>query len=121
MDLIRLKDITVFPRLGVGDLEKAWVQKVTLDVELSLDLSVAARSDRIEDTIDYRTMIETAKRIIGGESVHLLETLAERIATDLLNMRGVQKVRIRVTKLRPPIPDFDGTVAVEIERSDSEQ
>ena len=38
MDVIRLHDVTVFPRLGVAEIEKEWVQKVTLDVELVLDL-----------------------------------------------------------------------------------
>jgi dihydroneopterin aldolase len=116
MDVIRLKEITAFPRLGVGDLEKSWVQKVTLDVELYLDLSRAARSDRIEDTVDYQRVYELVREVSEARKYHLVEALAHQIATGVIDRFGAERVVVRVRKLSLP---FDADLnCVEVELSE---
>jgi len=113
MDVIRLKEITAFPQLGVGDLEKSWVQKVTLDVELHLDLSRAARSDRIEDTVDYQRVYELVREVSVARKYHLVEALAHQIAVAVLDRFAVERVCVRVRKLSLP---FDADLhCVEVE------
>ena len=53
MDKLRLQGLTLFPQLGVTEWEKAGVNKVFVDVDLFLDLSVAAREDRDSATVVY--------------------------------------------------------------------
>ncbi len=114
MDVIRLKEITAFPRLGVGDLEKSWVQKVTLDVDMHLDLSAAARSDRIEDTVDYQRVYELVRRLSEERKYHLIESLAHRIAQEILARFGVARVCVRVRKLSLPFDAHLNCVEVEL-------
>jgi dihydroneopterin aldolase len=116
MDLIRLKDITVFPHLGVGDLEKAWVQKVTLDVELSLDLAKAGRSDHIDDTVDYQQVYQLIREVSDSRKYHLVEALAERIAKAIQDRFPVEQVLVRVRKLSLPFDAHLNCVEVEIIR-----
>ena len=117
MDVIRLKEITVFPRLGVGDLEKSWVQKVTLDVELFLDLSAAGRSDRIADTVDYQRIYELVREVSEARKYHLVEALAHSIAEAIRERYRAQRIIVRVRK--PSLP-FDAHLScVEVEVSEA--
>ena len=116
MDSIIVKDIRVDGRHGCEESERSTLQPFRVNVTVMADLSQAASSDCLKNTIDYRTVIDVVRRIVGCESVNLLETLAERIAVEILAIQRVRKVCVRVTKLRPPIPGFDGTVSAEIER-----
>ena len=116
MDSIIVDNIVTEGRHGCGDKEKEHPQPFRVDVILMGDFSKASAADYLDDTVDYRTVIEAVKQVIQGDSVNLLETLAERIAESLLSTPMIQTIRVKVAKLQPPIPEFDGTVAVEIER-----
>ncbi|MCK4305545.1 MAG: dihydroneopterin aldolase [Candidatus Eisenbacteria sp.] len=114
MDVIRLKEITVFPLLGVGVLEKAWVQKVTLDIELHLDLSKAGLSDAIEDTIDYQRIYELVREVSEERKYHLVETLAHQIAAAIRAHHSVERIVVRVRKLSLPFDAHLNCVEIEI-------
>ncbi|MBD3235567.1 MAG: dihydroneopterin aldolase [Candidatus Eisenbacteria bacterium] len=115
MGVIRLRDITVFPRLGVGELEKEWVQKVTLDVEMTLDLAPAAESDEIRDTVDYQRVYELVREISARRKYHLVEALAHRIAVEILTRFQIAHVLVRVRKSNLPFDAHLNCVEVEIE------
>jgi dihydroneopterin aldolase len=98
MDRILLEGMVFSGRHGVTDAERARSQRFTVDVEVETSVRRAGRSDRITDTIDYRRLRAIAKQVIGGESAHLIEALAERIATRALEVPGVRAVSVRVAK-----------------------
>jgi dihydroneopterin aldolase len=87
-----------------------------VDVELDCDLSEPGRSDRIEDTIDYRQVRAIAKEVIEGESKKLLETLAGRIADRVLELPRVAGVSVRVSKRPESMQPID-SAAVRIKRT----
>ncbi len=115
-DCILVNNVRVEGSHGCEGSERARLQHFRVDVTVRTDFAKAAASDSLQETIDYRKIIDIARRVVGGKSVHLLETLAERIASEILEIPRARAVRVRVTKLSPPIPEFDGTVSVEIER-----
>jgi len=80
VDRIVLEGMVFSGKHGVSDAERVRSQRFTVDVELEVDLARAARSDQIEDTIDYRRVRAIAKEVIEGEPAHLIETLAGRSA-----------------------------------------
>src|SRR4029077_20569234 len=80
MDRIVLQGMAFSGRHGVGAAEREHAQRFKVDIELDVDLSEAGRTDRLEDTLDYRQARAIAKEAIEGESVKLIETLATRIA-----------------------------------------
>ena len=115
MGTIRLKEMTVFPRLGVGEIEKEWVQKVTLDVDLYLDLSKPRVSDSISDTVDYQRVYETVRQVAEGRRYHLLEALAHNIAVTIRERFSVDRIVVRARKTSLPFDAHLSCVEVEIE------
>jgi len=101
---------------GVSDAERARSQRFKVDIELDADLSRAVRSDRIEDTIDYRRVRAIAKEVIEGEPARLIETLAGRIARKALQEPRVAAVSVTVTK-RPASMRPIGGAAVVMRRA----
>ncbi len=99
--------------VGINDWERHQQQDIVINIVLSLDLSKAAKSDNIDDTVNYRTL---TKQVISytKESKHfLVEALAQGIADICLSF-DIHKVVVRVEK--PGALRFTDTVGVEIER-----
>jgi len=53
MSRISIVDLEVFYQVGVTDEERAKPQRLLITVEMDLDFSTAALSDRLEKTINY--------------------------------------------------------------------
>ena len=116
MDRILLEGMVFSGRHGVTDAERARSQRFTVDIEVEASVSRPGRSDRIEDTIDYRRLHAIAKEVIGGDSAHLIEALAERIAARALEVPGVRAVTVRIAKRPPRMRPIDAA-AVQIRRT----
>jgi 7,8-dihydroneopterin aldolase/epimerase/oxygenase len=101
VDRIVLEGMEFSGKHGLSAAERARSQRFTVDIELEADLARASRSDRIEDTVDYRRVRAIARDVIEGEAAHLIETLAGRIARQALQVPRVRAVSVKVTK-RPP-------------------
>ena len=117
MDSIHLTDIRAYGYTGALPEENVLGQWFEVDITLYLDLTLASHSDRLPDTHNYCTVVEQTQRIICEQRFALIERLAGEIATmALATDPRLQRVRVKVTKPNPPIPDFSGQVAVEISR-----
>jgi dihydroneopterin aldolase len=116
MDRVLLQGMVFSGRHGVTDAERARSQRFTVDIEVETSVKRAGRSDGITDTVDYRRLQVIAKQVIGGESAHLVEALAERIATRALKVDGVRAVTVRVAKRPARMRPIDAA-AVEIRRA----
>jgi dihydroneopterin aldolase len=117
-DRILLEGMVFHGRHGTLPAERELGQPFVVDIELRLDLSPAGLSDDLAQTVDYGEVYRRAKEIVEGEPVNLTETVAERIATAILDeYMAVQAVRVKVAK---PHVRLDDTVlagsAVEILR-----
>ena len=116
MDRIRLEGMVFDGHHGVSVAERSKPQPFTVDIEVEADLHPAGANDQIEDTIDYRKLRHAAQQVITGESAHLIESLAERIAARALEIDGVIAVAVRVAK-RPSSMEPLDAAAVEIKRT----
>ena len=101
-------------RHGVTPEERANPQEIELDVELIVDCSKAAASDRLADTIDYDAAYRACEHIVTGRSFALLEALADACLLEMMADERVARATVRVRKPR----FLDGaTPEVEITRS----
>jgi dihydroneopterin aldolase len=116
MDHIELRGMSFQGRHGVGPREREQPQEFKVDVELEADLTAAARSDLIADTIDYRQVRAAAKEVIEGPSRSLLESLAETIAQRVLALPRVESVSVRITKWPTSMQPID-SASVRINRT----
>ena len=115
-DKIYVSDIRCYGYTGLLPEEQVLGQWFSVDLTLWTDLRQAGENDDIEDTVNYVTAIEAVKNIVQLQKFKTIEALAKAISEKLLALYGVEKVQIHLTKCAPPIPDFDGRVAVEITR-----
>jgi dihydroneopterin aldolase len=116
VDRILLEGMSFQGRHGVRPAERESPQEFKVDVEVDSDLSEAGKSDRIEDTVDYRQVQAIAKEVIEGESQQLLETLAARIADRVLQLQRVGGVSVRISK-RPESMQPIAAASVRINRT----
>lgn len=115
-DCIRVEGMVFYGFHGTRPEEQALGQRFVVDLAVYRDLSAAARSDALGDTVDYARLHELVREIVEGPPCALLETVAERIAARVLEAFGGQ-VWVRVAKPHAPIRGaVTATVAVEIAR-----
>ncbi|KQT73860.1 dihydroneopterin aldolase [Microbacterium sp. Leaf436] len=116
-DEITLTGVRAFGYHGVYADEKRDGQEFVVDAALAISLRRAAETDDVADTVHYGELAERIVALVEGEPVDLLETLAQRIADDVLTDERVASVRITVHKPQAPIPVPFGDVAVTVRRS----
>lgn len=98
MDIIFLHDLQIKTVIGVNDWERKIKQTVVIDLDLGADISRAAASDDIDDTLSYKLVAKRLTEYVGDCQFELVETLAERIAELVLNEFGVPWLRLEVNK-----------------------
>ncbi len=114
-DRIDIEGLSAPAVIGIFDWERKRPQKVVLDLTLWTDVRKAARSDRIEDALDYKRVSKRVLAFVGGSRCFLLERLAEETAALLLREFPARKVRVRAEK--PGALRHSRTVAVTVTRS----
>jgi dihydroneopterin aldolase len=116
-DRITLTGLRVFGRHGVFDHEKRDGQDFLVDITVWLDLTAAAASDDLTRTLHYGELAELAAGIIGGPPCDLIESVAGRIADEVLADERVHTVEVTVHKPSAPIPLSFADVAVTVHRA----
>lgn len=117
MDSIHITGIRCYGYTGHLPEEQVLGQWFEVDLTLMTDLAAAGKSDRLEDTVDYRQAIATVDRLVKTAKFALIERLAQTIADAILEDDRIHQVRVQFTKPAAPIPDFGGKVTVEIVRA----
>ena len=107
-----VRDLVIEAQIGVRAYEKGLRQRV----RINLDLGVieTENDDRLESVVCYDDIIAAVRIIVDEGHVHLIETLAERIAEACLRDRRVVMARVRVEKL--DVYADAASVGIEIER-----
>jgi dihydroneopterin aldolase len=114
-DRIALVGLRVHGNHGVCDFEKRDGQDFLVDLTVWLDLTPAARSDELADTLDYGALAQLAADIVAGPPVDLIEALAARIADAVLaSDQRIEALEVTVHKLSAPIPLTFADIAVTI-------
>jgi len=114
---IKLKNIKVFSYHGCLAEEGRIGSDYRIDLTVKGDLSHSALTDELRDTIDYVHLNKIVKEEMTIRT-KLLETVAERILDRVLKeLKLVQKVKVAVSKINPPIGGDVGMVTVSRSKS----
>ena len=99
---------------GVLDEEREHGQTFLFDLWID---GPEVPTDRIEDALDYRGVVELVREISDGTRFRLLEALAAAVADAIRDRYGVERVKVRVRKpeVRPAGLTVDWT-GVTVER-----
>ncbi|MBF0138765.1 MAG: dihydroneopterin aldolase [Magnetococcales bacterium] len=114
MDCITIRDLHLRCIIGIQDWERTTLQDVFLSLTLETDLELAGKSDRIEDTVNYKTLTKRIIHHVENSNHFLVEALAADVARLVLADERV--VRVRVGLEKPGALRFARSVGVEIER-----
>ena len=117
MDTIILKGIRFHGHHGVPEAERQVGGHYEVDATLGCPLAKPGRTDDLADTIDYAEVVTRIIEIGTQQSFQLIEALAEKIATVVLEQFAVDTVHLTVKKLHPPIEQPIDYFAVEIFRN----
>jgi dihydroneopterin aldolase len=93
---VELRELRVPGRHGVLEHERERDRDFLFDV--TFDVSDAARSDRIEDAVDYRDVAQCVREVSDGHRYNLIEALAAATADAILARFPIDWVRVRVRK-----------------------
>lgn len=115
MDKMYIKDIEVKCIIGTQPVERKKKQAVIFNIMLECDLKPAGRSDKLADTLNYKTLTSDIVRLVEDSRYFLIERLADRVAAKCLTDRKVRAVTVSVEK--PGALAEARTVSVEIRRT----
>ncbi|HKS93210.1 MAG TPA: dihydroneopterin aldolase [Gammaproteobacteria bacterium] len=113
-DTVFIRELRVPTVVGIFDWERRIRQTVVLDLDMSADIRRAARSDRIEDTLDYKAVAKRVTQFVSAAQYQLVETLAEEIAGFII--REFRVAHVKVTLHKPGAVSGSKSVGVSIER-----
>ncbi len=90
--------LTVQAPIGVYDFEKEILQPLIFDVILYKDTSKAGETDDVQFCIDYTLVKKAIEDFIKKEHIELIETVANRLATILIEQFNLDGAKIKVCK-----------------------
>ena len=117
-DRIFVRDLRTEAIIGIFDWERKVRQTLSFDLEFPGDIRRAAATDRIEDTLNYKSVAKRVLAFVEASEYQLVETLAEQVAQLILREFAVEWVKITLNK--PGALRGSRDVGVEIERSRAE-
>ena len=114
-DFVEIDDLLVRTIIGINPEERVNRQDVLITIRLDADLRPAAKSDSIDDAVNYRTIAKNVIAFVEQSSFQLVEKLAEEVAQLCLRDPRVERVRVHLRK--PGAVRFARSVGVCIERT----
>jgi dihydroneopterin aldolase len=114
LDRIVIEGLRFHCIIGINDWERVAKQVIQIDLVLHADLSKAAASDDIADTVNYRTISQQVSEFVENSSFGLVEKLADGVAKLCLADERVKRVDVKLRK--PGALRLADSVGLEITR-----
>ena len=103
-DRIFITGLSLHAYHGVMPHEAKVGQTFTIDLELDIDLSEAARTDKVVDTVSYDKVVDCASEAFCGQRFRLIEAAAGRVADAVLAaFARVQAIKVTIHTPHAPI------------------
>ena len=114
-NIIRIKKATFYAYHGVLSEEQSVGGKFEADVDIYTNFLTAANKDSLKETVNYDKVYKFVYQLALEQKYHLIETLAAKIADELLKAFPlIEKVAVRIRKNNPPLGGVVDCVEVEV-------
>jgi len=110
---IFIVDLNVTCLVGIYPEERIKKQKLVFNIEINS--SINSFKDDISDVIDYSKIENDIVLFVEKSNFFLIETLANEVASIVLNDKRIEWVRVRIDK--PQALKYSKSAAVEIEKN----
>src|SRR5947207_6156927 len=91
-DHIRIEQLEIFANIGVPDEERASPQRIIFNITVWPTHSASELEDEIGRTVDYAALCTETKKFVHDRSDRLIETLANALATHLLEVFEIRRI-----------------------------
>lgn len=115
-DEIIIEDLEVFAHHGVFEEEKREGQTFLISAKVYLDMGLSARSDDLDDTVNYGELCHFINDFISKGAHNLIEKLAKDLAEKILIHFPIEGIEIEVKKPSAPIGLPFGMVSVKTQK-----
>lgn len=103
MGKIKLEGLHFYAYHGHFEVEQVVGNEFLIDLTIEADTLKAAKSDDLNDAVNYQAVYETVKKEMKVKS-KLLENVAQRILDKLhQNFPEIEKAQVKISKLNPPM------------------
>ena len=116
MDAIIIEGLKVDSVIGCFNWERQIIQPLMLDLTIHNDLTQAAQSDELEDTLNYAQICELAAQVIQQAQPKLIEHAAQLVLECLFTtFPSIESISITIRK--PAIIAQANAVGIRFERN----
>ena len=111
-NFLKIEKIELWARVGVLEQERKLGQLFNLDILLWSDFDICSKNDDIEATLDYSLIIKKVKSHSKDFSCLTIEKYSEEIMKIIQSEFNPDRIKIILTKCKPPIDGFNGKVSI---------
>src|SRR5437667_803633 len=97
-DQIHIDQLEIFTHIGAPEVERAAPQRLTVSISFEPYQQKDDLADKIDQTVNYSAVAGATKSFVRDQSVNLIETLVDRLATHLLKTFPIRKVTVELRK-----------------------
>ena len=116
-DRIFIRGLSLHAYHGVMPYEGKVGQSFMIDLVLDIDLSTAARTDKVADTVSYDQVVAAASTAFTSQKFKLIEAAAGKVADSVLaKFPRVRSVEVTIHKPHAPIAATFSDVGVTLSR-----
>ncbi len=116
MGKIEIEGMKFYAYHGHFEAEKVVGNWFEVNIRIETDCSDAAKSDKLEDAMNYQAVYENVKATMQQKSA-LLENVAKRILDQLyVSFPSIKNIKVKISKLNPPLGGEIEKVSVTLER-----
>jgi 7,8-dihydroneopterin aldolase/epimerase/oxygenase len=113
---VEITGLSLYTHVGVTAAEREVGQRLLLDLRLDIGENDATVTDRLEDTVDYAEVCDTANLVAQQRTYKTLERLCAAVADRLVDRYAVRAVWVKASKPEPPLAFPVSEVSVEVWR-----
>ena len=109
---VLINDLTLLMSIGVHDFEKIEKQEVKFNINIDINPLIAPIKSKLNNIVNYETVVKYITRLAKNKHYELLETLAEDIFFILFKNTNIKKIKLKIEKTQ--IIKNTSSVGVEI-------
>ena len=112
MATIHITNLKLRAIIGTNDWERTKLQKVLINIAIHYDATKPSKSDKLKDTVDYKTITKAIIKKVKSSRYFLLEKLCAEVLKIVLANKMVREASVRIDK--PGALRFADSVSVEL-------
>jgi dihydroneopterin aldolase len=105
-DQVLIEQLEVFANIGVPDEERAAAQRLTFNIAFWPVRQAGELEDDISRAVNYASVAAATRTFVAASRNKLIETLANALATHLLETFEIRRITIELRKYILPDADF---------------